>query len=672
MPDLLLTCLNQDSTSLAAMAPSSRFPNSSSDELRVPEEQTTFVRTLANNSPRLPIEGRSLLPWEASLKCSIPSLALTDPLIRRTPGSAGSSPLSFQSSYHSIKNSSKHICSSSDSVGNAVMREEWQQMLLSTSGYGSAMASILCSSSISTTNTPNTVADLLPGKPGTWEPIMGSFGGVLLADEALPLRPSPVLSPNQHQVRLSLEKVQCVGSSWNSSEALSKSRITKNPSQEGVVLQADSQVSVHNVQQLDCESVIQEALTTLPSYCSGDTNQLTHAFRIASGCSALQSSVPSNLSMCVHVPKQIAVSRGGGAKSPDCPERFGEAKVIDVDKSVRKEGSSAPLELDRADFLCTVNYEPDEIGSNPPEENSLGSEQANEGNGASSVAKRKNLLKAKFKDMSYVPTSLKDNYRKVTMDISASKRQKGVETEKEKEENKYVAEESGSENSENSTPGSANENNKLPEAPKANYIHIRARRGQATDSHSLAERARREKISKRMKFLQDLVPGCNKVTGKAVMLDQIINYVQSLQHQVEFLSMKLGAAVNSRLDFSVNSLLNKEGPDLFQNLAAETQPAHIYSQIYQQKQTQLQAILRGRGPGIRSLSDVPVASSKEEISLLSPPSELYGDLVCQRKNILDGDLQSIVQMGCNQNRQYFLESQELHNICRMPSESWFS
>lgn len=75
-----------------------------------------------------------------------------------------------------------------------------------------------------------------------------------------------------------------------------------------------------------------------------------------------------------------------------------------------------------------------------------------------------------------------------------------------------------------------------PEPPK-DYIHVRARRGQATDSHSLAERvcscyadlrsdrllifsvsdfsrlsqARREKISERMKILQDLVPGCNKV-----------------------------------------------------------------------------------------------------------------------------------------------------------------
>ncbi|XP_004489951.1 transcription factor BHLH094-like [Cicer arietinum] len=82
--------------------------------------------------------------------------------------------------------------------------------------------------------------------------------------------------------------------------------------------------------------------------------------------------------------------------------------------------------------------------------------------------------------------------------------------------------------------------------PKQDYIHVRARRGQATDSHSLAERARREKISERMKVLQDLVPGCNKVIGKALVLDEIINYIQSLQNQVEFLSMKL-EAVNSRL-----------------------------------------------------------------------------------------------------------------------------
>uniref|UniRef100_A0A7N0UIV0 BHLH domain-containing protein n=1 Tax=Kalanchoe fedtschenkoi TaxID=63787 RepID=A0A7N0UIV0_KALFE len=75
--------------------------------------------------------------------------------------------------------------------------------------------------------------------------------------------------------------------------------------------------------------------------------------------------------------------------------------------------------------------------------------------------------------------------------------------------------------------------------PATDYIHVRARRGQATDSHSLAERVRREKISERMRTLQALVPGSDKVNGKALVLDHIISYIQSLQTQVEYLSMKL-------------------------------------------------------------------------------------------------------------------------------------
>uniref|UniRef100_A0ACD5X5F4 Uncharacterized protein n=1 Tax=Avena sativa TaxID=4498 RepID=A0ACD5X5F4_AVESA len=93
---------------------------------------------------------------------------------------------------------------------------------------------------------------------------------------------------------------------------------------------------------------------------------------------------------------------------------------------------------------------------------------------------------------------------------------------------------------------SVDQNPSPPEPPKQDFIHVRARRGQATDSHSLAERARREKITERMKILQDLVPGCNKVIGKASVLDEIINYVQSLERQIEFLSMKL-EAVNAHV-----------------------------------------------------------------------------------------------------------------------------
>ncbi|KAF8653107.1 hypothetical protein HU200_062549 [Digitaria exilis] len=75
-------------------------------------------------------------------------------------------------------------------------------------------------------------------------------------------------------------------------------------------------------------------------------------------------------------------------------------------------------------------------------------------------------------------------------------------------------------------------------APKP---RVRARRGQATDPHSIAERLRREKISDRMKNLQELVPNSNR-TDKASMLDEIIDYVKFLQLQVKVLSMsRLGA-----------------------------------------------------------------------------------------------------------------------------------
>ncbi|KAJ7523174.1 hypothetical protein O6H91_18G040400 [Diphasiastrum complanatum] len=71
---------------------------------------------------------------------------------------------------------------------------------------------------------------------------------------------------------------------------------------------------------------------------------------------------------------------------------------------------------------------------------------------------------------------------------------------------------------------------------------VRARRGQATDPHSIAERLRRERIAERMRSLQELVPNSNK-TDKASMLDEIIEYVKFLQLQVKVLSIsRLGVA----------------------------------------------------------------------------------------------------------------------------------
>ncbi|KAL2894926.1 Transcription factor bHLH74 [Bienertia sinuspersici] len=166
------------------------------------------------------------------------------------------------------------------------------------------------------------------------------------------------------------------------------------------------------------------------------------------------------------------------------------------------------------------------------------------------------------------------------------------------------------------------ENSQGDDVNKQNYIHVRARRGQATNSHSLAERVRREKISERMRLLQELVPGCNKITGKAVMLDEIINYVQSLQQQVEFLSMKL-ATVNPELNFDIERLLSKD-------------------------------ILSSRGSGLSVLGfDQGMGSSHaftqgihQSLTAMPNSASQYHHM---SQAVWDGDLQSLLQMGFDSN-----------------------
>ncbi|KAJ0502695.1 putative transcription factor bHLH family [Helianthus annuus] len=169
--------------------------------------------------------------------------------------------------------------------------------------------------------------------------------------------------------------------------------------------------------------------------------------------------------------------------------------------------------------------------------------------------------------------------------------------------------------------------NAKPEPPK-DYIHVRARRGQATDSHSLAERVRREKISERMKFLQDLVPGCNKLTGKAVMLDEIINYVQSLQRQVEFLSMKL-ANINPRTDMNMEAVLSKDTRasmlNTMNNMDALAQP--LYVMAHNGPQNPLTSMMH-HGSNMKS----------SQIDGFGEASAFWGN-----------DLQSVVHTGFSQN-----------------------
>ncbi|CAN6553925.1 unnamed protein product [Malus baccata var. baccata] len=68
--------------------------------------------------------------------------------------------------------------------------------------------------------------------------------------------------------------------------------------------------------------------------------------------------------------------------------------------------------------------------------------------------------------------------------------------------------------------------------PPAMRPRVRARRGQATDPHSIAERLRRERIAERIRALQELVPSVNK-TDRAAMLDEIMDYVKFLRLQVK-------------------------------------------------------------------------------------------------------------------------------------------
>ncbi|XP_057465317.1 transcription factor bHLH63-like [Actinidia eriantha] len=211
------------------------------------------------------------------------------------------------------------------------------------------------------------------------------------------------------------------------------------------------------------------------------------------------------------------------------------------------------------------------------------------------------------------------------------------------------------------------DNSKVSEVQKPDYIHVRARRGQATDSHSLAERVRREKISERMKYLQDLVPGCNKITGKAGMLDKIINYVQSLQRQVEFLSMKL-AAVNPTLDFNIDNLFAKE---VFQACTPNF-PMGVSSEITNPAYLQFNPLQLVSCSGLEIGISPPDTEIRRTSSAPIPVPEMFLDSSCfdqiQSSSAWDGNLQNLYNMEFLQGRstsfpaQQFTGSSEASNL----------
>ncbi|XP_020689613.1 transcription factor bHLH49-like isoform X2 [Dendrobium catenatum] len=177
--------------------------------------------------------------------------------------------------------------------------------------------------------------------------------------------------------------------------------------------------------------------------------------------------------------------------------------------------------------------------------------------------------------------------------------------------------------------------------PFKDYIHVRARRGQATDSHSLAERVRREKISQRMKLLQDLVPGCNKITGKALMLDEIINYVQALQRQVEFLSMKL-ATVNPGLEFNLENLFAKESNEESPIPFTLANGIDTHCSI-----GQLDSILH-------------------QAALMQSSLDMFGSSASQVENLWDDELNTVLQSSFGQNQEIGAPSQSFHGQLSIP------
>ncbi|CAH8363089.1 unnamed protein product [Eruca vesicaria subsp. sativa] len=258
--------------------------------------------------------------------------------------------------------------------------------------------------------------------------------------------------------------------------------------------------------------------------------------------------------------------------------------------------------------------------------------------------KRKSVSKGKAKEnplstASPSPSFSKTAERKEVSEEKGGKRRREEEGEKEEE-------------------GNRGNDTKPPEPPK-DYIHVRARRGQATDSHSLAERVRREKIGERMKLLQDLVPGCNKVTGKALMLDEIINYVQSLQRQVEFLSMKLSSVNDTRLEFNVDALVSKDamisssGSRMHESgLQLESLSHHDYndnSQLHNNASSNNMML----HPPLKSLEPSTLARGFTHLPTLAQ----FTDSISQYQMFSEEDLQSIVGMGVAHNPNH--ESQNM-------------
>ncbi|XP_057515695.1 bHLH transcription factor RHL1-like [Amaranthus tricolor] len=174
-----------------------------------------------------------------------------------------------------------------------------------------------------------------------------------------------------------------------------------------------------------------------------------------------------------------------------------------------------------------------------------------------------------------------------------------------------------------STGGSSGAGGSAPQRQR-----VRARRGQATDPHSIAERLRRERIAERMKNLQELVPNANK-TDKASMLDEIIDYVKFLQLQVKVLSMSRlgggrGAAAVAPLVAEMTSEgrvgRNSNGNPTASTNDSMTVTEHQVAKLMEEDMGSAMQYLQGKGLCLMPISLATAISTSTSLSRTPLPS----------------------------------------------------
>ncbi|XP_044494365.1 transcription factor PIF4-like isoform X2 [Mangifera indica] len=103
-----------------------------------------------------------------------------------------------------------------------------------------------------------------------------------------------------------------------------------------------------------------------------------------------------------------------------------------------------------------------------------------------------------------------------------------------------------------------------------------SRRSRAAEVHNLSERRRRDRINEKMRALQELIPHCNK-TDKASMLDEAIEYLKSLQLQLQvFQVMWMGSGMAQMMFPGVQHYMSRMGMGMGPtSLPSITSPVHL-------------------------------------------------------------------------------------------------